>query len=73
MNQNQSFEIAMIVLLAIALLAVILFVIKRILQRRAERRMQEQVKSLIFEYMPMDGFEMENFSLDTSTLNETLI
>lgn len=63
-----------IVLVTIVGLLIALVIIRKILQRRAEKRMQDQVKSLLLEYMPMGSFEMETMNSEHgNNLNETLI
>lgn len=54
------------------LLAVALLILRFVLQQRAEARLQLEVRNLLFEYIPVDGFEMENIS-SIHTLNDSLL
>lgn len=58
-----------IILVSVILLLLGLFLLKYYLQRRSEIRLQQQVKSILFEYMPMEGYEMTT----SSTLGDTLL
>ena len=59
-------------LIVTVLLLFTLAILRYILQRRAEARLQLEVRNLLFEYIPVDGFEMENIS-SIQTLNESLL
>lgn len=64
----------LVVVISVIALALTLYGMKYVLQARAERRMQEQVRSILFEYMPANGVEMEAYTNDVrKTLSESLI
>lgn len=58
-------------------LAVAVIILLRIwYQRRAQRRMQEEVRNIFFEYLPVDGdagFEMDQIQDKQNSLRQALV